>query len=298
MMLITLAIYYAGWFFTIALAAAGRPWWASLASFGAACALLIIHYFSNPKNYYREIFLAFYAILIGFFTESLFLNFSITAFKPEGLVSFLPPLWIVLLYPLFSMTISGAMHWMISYRSVQAFIGVLAPICYIAGEKVGACLLPRGYLAAYLVIGAAWPVVIMTMTALLKKIEALVDASFEKSALNTPLYMLYDGKCPICSKEVRFLKDRDSSLRYIDIADGKFKSFSSIGYEDAMKAMIAVEEGGKIHTGVDAFHEIYLRRRLFFLAIILKLPVFEPLFKLGYSVFAKYRLALTGRGHA
>ncbi|CRX38239.1 DUF2878 family protein [Estrella lausannensis] len=296
MMLITLILYYAGWFFTIALAAAGRPFTAALACLLAGSSQLLIHYFYTRSGYYREIFLALYAVLIGFFAESFFLNVSITGFNPPGLIASLPPLWIVLLYPLFSMTINGAMHWMMNSKILQVIVGGLAPICYIAGAKVGACQLPRGSVAAYIVIGITWPLVILTMTTLLKKIEILVESVFKKSQTPTPLYMLYDGKCPICMRETRFLKKKNSSVVYVDITSPEFTSLFSVNYAEAMQQMVALEADGTKHVGVDAFHEIYLRRGLLFMAIALKLPGLEPIWTFFYKIFAKNRLKLTGRG--
>lgn len=295
MMVITLILYYAGWFFTIALAAAGRPFTAALACLLAGISQLVIHYFYNRSGFYREVFLALYAIMIGFFTESLFLNLSITGFTPPGLFESLPPLWIVFLYPLFSLTINGAMHWMMDSKVLQVMIGALAPICYIAGAKVGACLLPRGYGLAYLVIGIAWPLVILSMTTLLKKIEALVESAIQKSTTSSPLYMLYDGKCPICIREARFLMKKNSSLVYIDITTPEFTSLYSVGYDEAMQEMVALEADGTKHVGIDAFHEIYLRRGLLFLAIAMKLPGLEAVWSFFYKLFARNRLKITGR---
>lgn len=97
--------------------------------------------------------------------------------------------------------------------------------------------------------------------------------------------MLYDGACPICSREVNLLKRNQSSdLKFVDIADQK-----QIPYEEAMKEMTALQNG-KVFKGIDAFKEIYARAGWYFLAMLISAPGFHGFAKTLYPLFAKWRL--------
>lgn len=175
MMVAALVIYYIGWYLSIAAAALNRPYLAASVGFGAWIIQIIIFYFYDKRIYYSGIYLSVYAFFIGLATESIFLNLSITGFYSEGVLKILPPLWIILLYPLLALTVCNFPNWLKESKWIQAMIGALAPLCYLGGEKAGVCILPRGELVAYLVIGVVWAVIIVGITALSKMISKQIN---------------------------------------------------------------------------------------------------------------------------
>src|SRR5262245_961013 len=72
--------------------------------------------------------------------------------------------------------------------------------------------------------------------------------------------LLYDGMCPICSREIRWLKwlDRRCRLRMLDITDPQIDPRDyGITREQAMAAMHGLLPNGTIVVGMEAFRRAY-----------------------------------------
>lgn len=108
----------------------------------------------------------------------------------------------------------------------------------------------------------------------------------------------HDGDCPICELEINFMKkiDQRKAIQWVDINKDKAAlEQAGITYQQAMDQIHVMDANG-MKQGVDGFVLIwqelpYFRR----LVPLVKLPVIGALMKLGYRLFAKYRLTLTGR---
>ncbi|CAG04009.1 unnamed protein product [Tetraodon nigroviridis] len=77
--------------------------------------------------------------------------------------------------------------------------------------------------------------------------------------LTVAIVVLYDGLCPVCVAEIRFLqflqRRRPGRLDFVDISlpgyDGA--KHRNVTYEMAMEAMHVIDEKGQVHRGVPAF---------------------------------------------
>ncbi|KAG9337503.1 hypothetical protein JZ751_028694, partial [Albula glossodonta] len=106
--------------------------------------------------------------------------------------------------------------------------------------------------------------------------------------------VLYDGECPICVKEIRFLqylqKNRPGKVHFVDISvpgyDGT--KYGGIDYDMAMEEM-------HVHRGVPAFTVMYTAVGLGWLGNFMSWPLVRPVMDKAYSVFARNRLKWTGR---
>lgn len=106
------------------------------------------------------------------------------------------------------------------------------------------------------------------------------------------LTVLYDGKCPLCYKEIVHYKkiDRDDLLICIDITHKDFdhKKYN-LDLDEINLKLHAIDESGRVFTGVDTFIEIWQRVPKFNLFIkVANNPVLRPIFDLFYIVFARY----------
>ena len=78
------------------------------------------------------------------------------------------------------------------------------------------------------------------------------------AAGSTPTWeirVLYDGECPLCVKEVDFLKGRDSGsgrIDFVDIADASYSPERNAGlsFEQAMGEIHAILPDGSVVTKV------------------------------------------------
>ena len=114
--------------------------------------------------------------------------------------------------------------------------------------------------------------------------------------------LLYDGACPLCVREVNFLKgkDRDRSLiKFVDIAADEYDPADNAGidFETAMGRIHAILPNGEIVQNVEVFRQTYDILGIGWIYAITKLPIIGGLADTLYGVWADYRLLLTGRAN-
>ena len=103
----------------------------------------------------------------------------------------------------------------------------------------------------------------------------------------------YDGKCGLCSKEIRHYMRIDKAQRFtwIDVIEERDElSTRGISLSDALMYLHAIDNEGKVKVGVDAFILIWNNLpgwRL--LGPVTNLPVINPFAKWLYNRFARWR---------
>ncbi len=120
------------------------------------------------------------------------------------------------------------------------------------------------------------------------------------------LTILFDGGCPLCMREVGFLKRRDRRrqgssadprLAFVDInaADYDPNRHAGISYREAMGRIHAIDGQGRIVRDVAVFREAYRLIGLGWLYAPTRWPLVGALADGAYSLWARWRLQLTGR---
>lgn len=124
------------------------------------------------------------------------------------------------------------------------------------------------------------------------------------SQLNSPsnwkIKLLYDGECPLCLREVDFLRRKDAGrglVAFVDIADTSYspKANGGVDFETAMGRIHAVLPDGTVIKNVEVFRRVYEILGMGWIYAITRLPVIGSLADVLYGVWADWRLALTGR---
>ncbi|MEA5572336.1 DUF393 domain-containing protein [Calothrix sp. UHCC 0171] len=126
------------------------------------------------------------------------------------------------------------------------------------------------------------------------------DQSGEINKKSWKIKLLYDGECPLCVREVNFLKRRDAGrglVAFVDIADINYnpEDNSGIDFETAMGRIHAILPDGSIITNVEVFRRIYETLGMGWVYAITKLPIIGFIAEKIYAIWADFRLALTGR---
>ena len=120
----------------------------------------------------------------------------------------------------------------------------------------------------------------------------------EQARETRPFEVFFDGDCPLCMREIRFLRGRDAHgrIRFTDIAANDFDATGVGRTRDELMARIhgRMPDGTWIE-GVEVFRQLYARAGLGGLAKLSRLPVVAQLADAAYAVFARNRLRLTGR---
>jgi predicted DCC family thiol-disulfide oxidoreductase YuxK len=112
--------------------------------------------------------------------------------------------------------------------------------------------------------------------------------------------LLYDGECPLCLREVNFLKRRDAGrglVAFVDIADERYtpEDHGGIDFETAMGRIHAVLPDGTVIKNVEVFRRVYETLGMGWVYAATKLPVIGFIVDALYGIWADLRLALTGR---
>lgn len=112
--------------------------------------------------------------------------------------------------------------------------------------------------------------------------------------------LLYDGQCPLCLREVRFLEAQDRGrgiIRFVDIMEPQYnpEDQGGITFEQAMGRIHAIKADGTIVQGVEVFRQVYSALGMGWIYAATRWPVLRPLVDTLYDRWADWRLALTGR---
>lgn len=110
--------------------------------------------------------------------------------------------------------------------------------------------------------------------------------------------VFYDGECPLCLREIKMLRrmDRENGIRFTDITD---PSFRPADYGKTMQDFMDEIQGrlpdGTWIVGLEVFRRLYSAIGLRPLVRLTRLPGIAHGLELGYRLFARNRLRLTGR---
>jgi len=102
-------------------------------------------------------------------------------------------------------------------------------------------------------------------------------------------------------REINILKwmDRKNSIAFTDIADEEFSAESlGLTYEQMMSEIYGRLPDGSFIKGVEVFRRLYSAVGFSWVVAPTRLPGISHLMDVGYVIFAKNRLRLTGRCNA
>lgn len=107
--------------------------------------------------------------------------------------------------------------------------------------------------------------------------------------------LLYDGNCPICRREIAWLKSRNQRgrLGLVDIqADNFDPSVYGTTFPTLMAEIHGLSRDGQLIKGMPVFYAAYSAVGLGWLMAPTRWPFLRPLFDSLYAWFASHRLQL------
>ena len=110
------------------------------------------------------------------------------------------------------------------------------------------------------------------------------------------LTLFFDGRCPLCQAQIIFLTRRNQHqlLDFVDINSDAFEPHVlGVSCEQALAAMYGQFEDGTLMQGAPVFAQAYRRANLPRMAWFLSIKPLQPLFRLGYGLFARNRYAIS-----
>jgi predicted DCC family thiol-disulfide oxidoreductase YuxK len=117
---------------------------------------------------------------------------------------------------------------------------------------------------------------------------------------NWKIKLLYDGQCPLCLREVKFLTQKDAGrgiVAFVDIADLAYvpQEHGNIGFAEAMGRIHAVLPDGTIIRDVEVFRRVYDALGMGWIYSATRWPAIRPVVDAIYKLWAHWRFVLTGR---
>ncbi|MEP0751075.1 DUF393 domain-containing protein [Trichocoleus sp. Lan] len=126
------------------------------------------------------------------------------------------------------------------------------------------------------------------------------STSPQSSSPSWQIELLYDGECPLCVREVNFLRRRDAGrglVAFVDIAGDRYtpEAHGGVDFETAMGRIHAVLPDGTVVKNVEVFRRVYEILGMGWIYAATKLPIIGSIVDRLYEIWADWRLALTGR---
>ena len=113
------------------------------------------------------------------------------------------------------------------------------------------------------------------------------------------LTLLFDGGCPLCQREVSFLRSRDNfkSISFIDIDSLNYqpKLYCGITYREAMGRVHAITSSGEVLKDIEVFREAYRLVGLGWVYAPSTWPISKYLIDSLYRLWSLWRLPITCR---
>ena len=110
--------------------------------------------------------------------------------------------------------------------------------------------------------------------------------------------VFFDSECPLCRREVDFLKwmDREGRIRFTDIAADDFcESEVGLSFEQLMSEIHGRDANGEWIKGFEVFRRMYDAIGWGPVVALTRWPMLKHLIEKAYQWFARNRLRLTGR---
>lgn len=110
--------------------------------------------------------------------------------------------------------------------------------------------------------------------------------------------VFFDGGCPLCRREIALLRrwDRQQRIRFTDIDAADFRAGDFGKTQDELMAEICgrLPDASWIQ-GVEVFRRLYAAVGFRWIVAVTRWPGISQTLDLGYRIFARQRLRLTGR---
>jgi predicted DCC family thiol-disulfide oxidoreductase YuxK len=108
----------------------------------------------------------------------------------------------------------------------------------------------------------------------------------------TPTTVLYDGSCPICSREINQYKKGDplAQICWIDVSSATFVAPPGHSKEKLMARFHVIASNGEVVSGAAAFVQLWQQLPGWkYIALLARLPGVLNLMEFGYEKFLRFR---------
>jgi len=152
--LINAVLFQALWFSAV-YGSANKLLWPSVISL----IILGVWQLNTNRRATSDYILIFVALIIGVIIDSFWIQMGIIEYFDKRPIIWLSPMWILILWAGFALTINHSMAWMKKHPLIPILCGLIsAPLSYYAGQRLGAMTYKQDVLVVSAYIGLAWAV--------------------------------------------------------------------------------------------------------------------------------------------
>ncbi len=161
-------------------------------------------------------------------------------------------------------------------------------------------ILEVGFQIAGEVIGEAWVGLRRAGRDASEAVQgAVVPTPVSQSAGSSfDIEVFFDGDCPLCIREINMLRklDKRHRVQFTDIASPSFDTGDTgLSWSQFMERIHGRLPDGTMIEGVEVFRHLYVAVGFARVVSLTRLPIVREALHVGYLLFAKNRLRMTGR---
>lgn len=162
MKLINGVLFQITWFACVIGSAHGFVWPALL-----SCAILAAWQLAPSRRHASDILLVVVSIMMGLLIDTLWIQIGFFEFTDQRPFTGVAPLWIIVLWIGFALTINHSLAWLKTHPLLPAAMGLIgAPMSYLAGLKLGAINYLGDTLLISSCLGIAWAIALIILVRL------------------------------------------------------------------------------------------------------------------------------------
>lgn len=150
--LINAALFQITWFACVIGSAQGLIWPAVL-----ACLALAVYQLQPARRHPTDLKLIALSIGLGIIVDSIWIQSGLMVFTDARPLSQFAPVWIILLWVGFALTVNHSLGWLSAHPMLPALMGMIGgPLSYLAGLKLGAVVFHGSTILICACLAFAW----------------------------------------------------------------------------------------------------------------------------------------------
>lgn len=152
--IINAVLFQITWF-ACALGSANNLLWPAL----LACGVLAAYQLNNKNRHSSDLRLIAISVALGLVIDTIWVQLNLIGYSAHVPFENIAPLWIIVLWVGFAMTINHSLSWLDKHPLLPAICGLIfAPLAYFGGVKFGALHFIGDPIIITVALGIAWAI--------------------------------------------------------------------------------------------------------------------------------------------
>ncbi len=148
---------------------------------GAGLLLAFVLWQLHPVNRKaNDITIVLTLMALGLILDSVWLQLGLISYQMQWPYSFMAPIWIVMLWVAFGLTINHSLSWIFDYKAIGVLMGAIGgPVSYLAAQQFGAVTLNQPVLALA-ALATGWTLVMVMLITVFRESSSYKEHQADK----------------------------------------------------------------------------------------------------------------------